>query len=182
MNKQQQILPLFLLDVFLLVGGRTRLRVFEARYKRLVSLAADGTGFIIANSNSQQCLGCLVNIINFDSGPQNMLEIDVECQAIVEISPEFSDSDKLHHVSYEIQKHWSEEQLLANQSDSGNLLQQVIKETPLLNTLYLDSVCDDLNWVLARWLEILPLKDKALFFYQISFEEAQYTVKNIIAN
>lgn len=180
MKPNEHILPLFLLDLFLLVGGRTRLRVFEPRYKRLVSLAAEKGAFVIANSNSLNCLGCKVHIINFDTGPQNMLEIDVECSAIVEISPQFSDADRLHHVAYTEQAHWSAHQLLGLDSSIAGTLQQVIYETPLLKLLYADQFKNDLNWVIARWLEILPIKHKELFFYQSSFEQAKQTVENII--
>lgn len=173
-------LPLFVLDLFLLVGGRTRLRVFEPRYIKLVRLAVQGNGFIIAQKAGQTCLASWVKVINFDQGADDILEIDVECIHIVQIYPAYTDAEHLHFVTYQAVRHWSEIKRHHVNSDYFNSLNLVIDRTPLLTSLYAQDIDEDDSWVIARWLELLPLSFKEQFFYQVSFDEALHTVKNII--
>ena len=64
-------LPIFPLSVFLLPEGMTKLRIFEPRYLKMVSIASKGQGFVIwakgdNKSISDSPWGSWVEIINFD--------------------------------------------------------------------------------------------------------------------
>ena len=64
-------LAVFPLPIFLLPGGRQRLRIFEQKYLTMVAHAAKGDGFIIATqdntkSESLSTWGTKVSIVDFN--------------------------------------------------------------------------------------------------------------------
>lgn len=90
MNNVNPTLPIFPLPVFLLPNGITRLRIFEPRYLKLVKIASTEQGFIILLQSEKPettdiTWGSWVEIINFDSGEDGVLEIDVKCKSLVKI-------------------------------------------------------------------------------------------------
>lgn len=191
MTKKTMNLPIFPLPVFLLPGGVTKLRIFEPRYLKMVSIASSGQGFIIClndknintNSNVENTpWGSRVDIINFDQGDDGVLEIDVKCKSLVVINTIEQDSDNLNFGDVSYIEHWSE---MLTDKVSGELstsLECVFEDNDGLNDLYPQKILDDSHWVLARWLEILPidLSVKNHFVINHNFQEAKEFVESII--
>ena len=95
-------LPIFPLPIFILPQGITRLRIFEARYLKMVSLAMKNQGFVIfSHDNSEKVntmkVGSWVEVINFDQGEDGILLIDVRCKCLVDIQAITQDKVNLHH-------------------------------------------------------------------------------------
>ena len=116
MNKTSVTLPIFPLPVFLLPDGVTKLRIFEPRYLKMVSLASSGQGFVIwlndssINTDDKDSImqwGSWVDIINFDKGEDGVLEIEVKCKCLVSISSIVHDKDNLHFGDVSHIDHWS---------------------------------------------------------------------------
>tara|TARA_R110001592_G_scaffold218360_9_gene472371 strand:+ start:3019 stop:3582 length:564 start_codon:yes stop_codon:yes gene_type:complete len=179
-------LPLFPLDIFLLPGGITRLRIFEARYLKMVSLAATVGGFIIScdNQTEQKLIkwGSWVEVINFDQGDDGILEIDVKCKSLVEYSTIQQDKDKLHFVDIKKFKHWSQKQSNADLLLLSGSLQSLFKNNVLLDNLYTEKLTSNPYWVVSRWLELLPIPVdiKNSFVFESSYIEAKKLINSII--
>jgi Lon protease-like protein len=191
MKKITVTLPIFPLPVFLLPGGVTKLRIFEPRYLKMVSTASSGQGFVVwlqdkkisANESSTSMpWGSWVEIINFDQGDDGILEIDVKCKSLVVIKSIVHDANNLHFGDVSRIAHWSE--IHANMAN-GHLarsLASVFAENESLNRLYPKKGLNDDHWVLARWLEILPieLNVKNAFVVCYSFNDAKAFVESVI--
>ena len=198
MNNQILHLPLFPIPTFLLPGGVIRLRIFEQRYLKLVTIAAKGQGFVLMiNSKSAEHheeksevknrvndnkWGSWVEVVNFHQGKDGVLEIDVKCSAMVKILSLTQDKDELSFGDVELLSHWSEHAIESNTSKLYQSLKKLICEDKMLNTLYAMPTENSANWVVARWLELLPiaLNLKTRFIEQHSFEEAKNLVHSII--
>ena len=191
MSTQQLNLPVFPLNVFLLPEGIARLRIFEARYLKMVKLATKNQGFVIcvnnptAQSNSQSdgnVWGSWVDIINFDQGKDGVLEIDVKCKSLVNITDITTDADKLHFGNVTPFEHWPTAQAALSISELSASLSHVIKNNNMLSELYPDVQINNPNWVVARWLELLPIDHEAknLFIDKHSFAQAKDLVQSII--
>ena len=182
-------LPVFPLPVFLLPKGVTKLRIFEKRYLKMVSLASSGKGFIIwlkgqaikPNEDDMQW-GSWVEIINFDQGSDGVLEIDVMCKSLVMITNMTTDSDNLHFGNVKCTEHWSEIPADLKNAELATSLANVFEKNENLNELYPKKILNDPHWVLARWLEILPieLNVKNAFVVSYTFKEAKEFVESVI--
>lgn len=187
MNKHNLKLPVFPLPVFILPGGITRLRVFEPRYLTLVKVASKEHGFLIILTNNdaepvQNKWGSWVEIINFDKGVDGVLEIDVKCRALVKIISININNDKLQYANALQIEHWSQK-LVANVAyELSESLQHVFESNALLYELYTEKPFQNTSWVIARWIELLPisLSDKIKFFRQHNFEDVKNIVQSII--
>jgi|TARA_B100000767_G_C19690153_1_gene503644 hypothetical protein len=182
-------LPVFPLPVFLLPKGVTKLRVFEKRYLKMVSLASKGQGFVIwlkgqaiEQTPDNMQWGSWVEIINFDQGDDGVLEIDVMCKSLVMIKNMTTDTDNLHFGNVECTEHWSEMPNSVKNADLSTSLASVFKENENLNELYPQKILNNSHWVLARWLEILPieLNVKNAFVVSYTFKEAKEFVESVI--
>jgi Lon protease-like protein len=184
-------LPIFPLPVFLLPGGVTKLRIFEPRYLKMVSTASSGQGFvlwlqdknIIANESSTSMpWGSWVDIINFDQGDDGILEIDVKCKSLVVIKSIAHDENNLHFGDVSCIAHWSEIHVDMAKGKLSTSLASVFAENERLDDLYPTKGLNDSHWVLARWLEILPieLNVKNAFVVSYSFKEAKAFVESVI--
>lgn len=186
-------LPIFPLPVFLLPGGITRLRIFEQRYLKMVRIASKGSGFVIAldnenlhNVSKEQTQtyewGSWVDIVNFDEGDDGVLEIDVKCKSLVHLLSVEKDVDNLHFSTIKINPHWSQGAISEVNTPLLNILVSVLEQSPLLKSLYKNDMTANTNWVIARWLEILPisLEVKVLFSKSDSFQTAQEFVHSIV--
>ena len=180
-------LPIFPLPVFLLPQGLTRLRIFEKRYLRMVAHAMKHEGFVIlaydkAESVSDMPTGSWVEIVNFDQGDDGVLLIDVRCKCLVDISAMTQDQDKLHHGDVSVKAHWSSsgEDEVADQLAQS--LSKAFDENMELNALYPTPYFTQGSWVVARWLELLPVNidEKRLFVESGSFDAAKEFVQSII--
>ncbi|MBU2872115.1 LON peptidase substrate-binding domain-containing protein [Colwellia sp. E2M01] len=195
MNTVETKLPIFPLPVFLLPEGITRLRIFEQRYLKMVKLASQGQGFVIwlTTQDSEKPLikwGSWVEIINFDQGADGVLEIDVKCKSLVEILSLDKDADNLHFGKVSKIPHWSQHNNIITEATKQsslhkNLLESlhaVLAQEQHLSQLYTDENKQDTPWVIARWLELLPvnLSVKSRFVAIHSFEDAKHFVESII--
>ena len=188
-------LPIFPLPVFLLPGGITRLRIFEQRYLKMIQIASKGSGFVIvsnkANSNKESTektqddeWGSWVDIINFDQGDDGVLEVDVKCKNLVQLLSIDTDEDNLHFGDVKISSHWSQSDIKTENVPLFHSLVSVFEQSPLLESLYKDEMTANTHWVIARWLEILPinLEVKTLFSKDDSFQTAQEFVRSIVSS
>lgn len=179
-------LPMFPLNIFLLVGGVTRLRIFEPRYLKMVGLASSLGGFIISSNeqdDDQPRWGSWVEIINFDKGDDGVLEIDVKCKSLGHVFNIEQDIDKLQFADISVFEHWSEGDSDDNALFLSESLSLLFKSNVLLNELYQEKLIENGDWVVSRWLELLPIPFdiKNKFIYNSSFVEAENLVNAIIS-
>jgi Lon protease-like protein len=180
-------LPVFPLSIFLLPQGVTRLRIFEARYLKMVSLAMKNNGFVLlpnvkAYKPNAVATGSWVEIINFDQGDDGLLLIDVRCKCLVDISVMKQDKEQLHHADVSRREHWPELSVDENSEKMATSLKQVFSDNSELELLYVDKYFQQANWVIARWLELIPveLDEKLAFTEQDSFQHAMQFIQSII--
>jgi Lon protease-like protein len=182
-------LPIFPLPIFLLPEGVTKIRIFEPRYLKMVSIASKEGGFIILaergnGSSSNYAWGSWVEIINFDKGSDGILEIDVKCKSLVEINDVETDNDNLFFGDAKPIEHWSQTDTEMNITliELSKSLEDVFDNNDTLNELYQHKAISTPSWVIARWLELLPinLDIKATFVVEHNFEEAKEFVKSVI--
>ncbi|WP_286235174.1 LON peptidase substrate-binding domain-containing protein [Thalassotalea sediminis] len=180
-------LPIFPLPVFLLPQGITRLRIFEQRYLNMVKLATKEQGFAIMSTancvrKNEDNWASWVEIINFDQDEHGVLIIDVKCKKLVALSELIIDKDNLHHSSVIQIDHWPERDHDDETSNLSMSLLKVFEENKLLSDMYQSCFNDNANWVIARWLELLPIniEDKMMFANEHSFNAAKQFVQNIV--
>jgi Lon protease-like protein len=188
-------LPIFPLPVFLLPNGITRLRIFEPRYLKMVKIATKDQGFVITPSvndtnSSNTIWGSWVEIINFDQGNDGVLEIEVKSKYLVEIDSLEKDKDNLLFGNTSILEHWSQQKKLLEPliESSHNIkklstsLDTLFKNEMTLGNLYQEKAFDDGYWVVARWLELLPLaiSIKTTFISKNSYLDAKKFIQSII--
>lgn len=186
-------LPIFPLPVFLLPGGITRLRIFEQRYLKMIQIASKGSGFVIVSTKTHvdkestvttqdNEWGSWVDIVNFDQGDDGVLEVDVKCKNLVELLSIDKDEDNLHFSDVKITPHWSHIDTETENIALFHSLVSVFEQSPLLDRLYKNDMTANTHWVIARWLEILPvsLEVKTLLSKSDSFQTAQDFVHSIV--
>lgn len=180
-------LPIFPLPIFILPQGITRLRIFEARYLKMVSLAMKNQGFVILSNDKDDKsnashVGSWVEIINFEQSGDGILLIDVHCKCLVDIQSISQDSMKLHHGDVAPIAHWSEVNLDETTSDLSTSLSKLFSENNELNDLYQKQCFSSGDWVVARWIELIPLKlsEKKIFVAQDSYSQAKQLLQRII--
>lgn len=180
-------MPIFELSVFLLPQGRARLNIFEPRYLHMVSVAAKANGFAIVLNEfigQPKMIGSWVDIIDFNTSEQGVLVIDVKCKALVSFTSiyTYKDERNLLWASYTPLDHWP---ALAHNPLTkifSQLLDTLFHQYESLSGIYHQEFIDTPNWVMSRWLELLPLetKDKMLFFEQHSDEKAQIFLGDLL--
>jgi Lon protease-like protein len=180
-------LPIFPLPVFLLPDGITRLRIFEARYLKMVKIATRGQGFVIwlnpkDAKKTMHEWGSWVEVVNFNQGKDGVLEIDVKCKTLVDIHSIEKDVDNLHFGTVCETSHWSQDIDDNPVYELGDSLEEVLVNDSMLNELYPQRYAQNTNWVVARWLEILPvnLAVKSAFVNVYDYDEAKHFVQSII--
>lgn len=175
-------LPIFPLSVFLLPGGITRLRIFEPKYLTMVSLSSQLGGFILCKENNGFHWGSWVEIINFNQDSHGVLEIDIQCKALVKITSTYSDDSKLTFAEAHTFEHWSTNQSSNASAELTDSLNDVIEKHALLKTLYQNNLSDNPYWVVSRWLELLPIdyNTKSRFIDDSTYAEAKQLVHSVI--
>ena len=170
---------IFPLPIVLYPNGVTRLRIFEQRYIRMVKEASGDVGFVISlfdpqDPNKLSDIGSFVKIIDFDQLDDGTLGIDVKSEALVSIGAFYQEQDKLHKAQVMEIDHWSKQPFNQKIEDLAARLESVFKENPQAKELYQQPKMENANWVVARWLEILPLNPglKAMFYHPNSFDQA----------
>ena len=161
-------LALFPLPVFLLPGGKTRLRIFEPRYLRLVSESLlHGNGFVIClsiDNNEFYPIASRVQIYDFAKDDQGVLTIDVEAIDRVEIGPFTLQADGLKQAEITLLPHWKAHQLTASQQYMATILRGYLTDHPLYSNNLQEIDFKNLTWVCQRWLELLPLDDSKKYW------------------
>jgi Lon protease-like protein len=180
-------LPLFPLPIFLLPDGITRLRIFEQRYLKMVRIASKENGFVILLNDASKDLpevrwASWVDIINFDQDDDGTLIIDVKCKSLVTVNAINIDEDNLSYADVSSVSHWP----LTNHDDITTALSlsltKVFEQNKELRDLYQNNVSENANWVIARWLELLPveLRIKDSLTASNSLEQAKELIHSII--
>lgn len=157
---------IFPLPIFILPQGYTRLRIFEPRYLTMVKNALKTEqGFVLCTFEHDtpfniSAQGCLMDIIDFDQDPNGSLLIDVFASQSVQINDVYQDEHELRFGLISLCKtpYW-----YASGTDIENnqrlqiTLMEVFASNANLRDLYKTTEFDNLAWVVARWLEILPI-------------------------
>lgn len=163
-----QTIPLFPLSAHILPGGRMPLRIFEQRYIRMVRDACDnGTGFGICMRNAKgdpaqyqhiYQIGTFVRVVDFDWLKEEMLGITVQGEFCFEIDSVETENDGLKigqvkPVSLFERPDWNPQaKTMAKQ------LQEIFSQYADISALYDQPSFDDPQWVVSRWLELLPIQ------------------------
>lgn len=158
---------IFPLPVFILPSGYTRLRIFEPRYLDMVKEALKAEhGFVLCQYDVESYLnvpqyGCLVDIIDFSQDEQGQLLIDVAAKSVVKISDVSQNKQQLRYGQLNATEDifWFQQprQLTDKDKCLQMALEQLFASNVQLNELYRETHFDELNWVVARWLELLPI-------------------------
>ena len=187
--------PIFPLQVFLLPEGITRLKIFERRYQKLVSLASKQQGFVIYSGDKNtlkvkvntdvsenQLWGSWVEIINFGQNQLGQLEIDVKCKSLVRLVNIRESQDGFYCANIKPFHHWSQNNTKQRCEYLTNSLHDAFLNSTSLQPLYANSISSNACWVVARWLELLPVKMdiKQQFIEQLNFDVATEFVENIV--
>lgn len=167
MSEQSVSIPLFPLSSHVLPGGRLSLRIFEARYLRMVKEACrQDTGFGICMlkqglAGNEHCpilpIGTYVKVVDFDLLQDGILGIRVEGQGLFYMDDFITQKDGLRIG----QCHWLD-MWQANLPEES--ISPLVKKLKLafsryqeLAELYEQPRFDDPQWVVSRWLELLPV-------------------------
>lgn len=159
-------LPLFPLSAPVLPGGRLPLRIFEARYLRMVKEACrsgDGFGMCMVNPRAGNTLrnmfaiGTWVTVIDFEQLADGLLGITVEGQASFSIDQLWQEADGLRFGTVRYRQPWPPLQLGAAASELRDQLGELYRQHDHLARLYPEPLPEDANWLCLRWLELLPL-------------------------
>lgn len=186
MNISKQ-LAVFPLPIFLLPNGRTKLRIFEPKYIRMVKESAGKDGFVISLSQEAEPFntanwGAWVSVIDFEPLPGGLLGITVEAKSLVNLTDLFLEQDDLLKATISERAHWSQQQTNVTNKDIVQAYEDLLEQQPLLQGLYPNIPQANIQWTVSRWLEILPLSfdsRKKLSHFN-SFELALDTVKTIL--
>ena len=188
-NTDNTLYPIFPLSVFILPGGKARLRIFEAKYLKMLSLISTHQKFVIqldqrSSFVNKKSWGSLVEIKDFNQGEDRVLEIDVECTTLVHCSPVNKYENDLMLTTINPFKHWSQ-YALDNKPLSielSNTLNEIMNNDAMLNQLYPHRALKNIHWVIARWIELLPVKAsmKSHFISANSFTKANQFVESVI--
>jgi hypothetical protein len=93
-----------------------------------------------------------------------------------------ADSDNLHFGDVTLLKHWSQETGGNISHELSIILQQVFEDNTLLSRLYPNKSMSSASWVIARWLEILPVNVavKSTFIDEHDLEETKAFIQSIV--
>lgn len=160
-------IKLFPLRSVVLPEGKMRLRIFEPRYKRMVTeclknetgfgvcLISASAGAIPSNVSS---IGTYVSIVDFESLEDGMLGVTVSGIRKFQIHHVESEEDGLRQAQVSWIESWPPTDLSDEDQFLGERLQHVYEKFPQIGDLYLHRFFDDATWVSQRWLEVLPLE------------------------
>lgn len=163
--KMKQIM-LFPLRSVVLPEGKMRLRIFEPRYKRMVTECLkreSGFGVCLISSDAGavpknvSAVGTFVSIVDFETLDDGMLGITVSGIKKFRVKHVEADDDGLRQATVDWLEGWDTAELSDENQFLGERLQDVYKKFPQIGELYLHRFFDDAAWVSQRWLEVLPL-------------------------
>jgi Lon protease-like protein len=120
-----QCLPVFPLPIFLLCGGRQRLRIFEPKYLSMIARATEQGGFVIGmfKKNNHFLVpnwGVHVEVVDFDTEKSGILTVDVLATRMVSLSDMYHQKDGLLIAQTKTKPHWSDACLPDRSSNRGS--------------------------------------------------------------
>lgn len=167
------VIPLFPLSMCLLPHGFSQLRIFEPRYKRLVteSLKSNsGFGLCMLHDDKKHMLpiGTLCKIIDFETLDDGLLGISIQGEKKFHLKDFTIEDDGLKRGTIEIIDDWptsiiniaESKKVSPNQTTEKMLsdtLREILNQYPEHLAQYQNEHFDDISWVCQRWLEIIPL-------------------------
>lgn len=187
--KAPKQMPVFPLPIFLLPGGRTRLRIFEPRYVRMVKETVGANGFVLSYLQKEKEFassdwGAWVSIIDFETLPDGMLGITVEAKQLVYLKDFYYQEDRLLNATVTPKPHWQQSQVSedAEFEQIKRTYNELLEQQAQLAELYPEPKLDEPQWLVARWLEVLPLNSEIRhkLTQSDSFEFAIDTIETII--
>ena len=158
-------IPLFPLNVVLFPGGPLPLRIFEPRYIDMVSdCLKNNTGIgVVLISNGQEVddaaethdVGTLCGISYWNRRQDGLLGITLTGEQRFRILSRQVQHDKLIRAEVELIDHMPALQMSDQHQHLVNMLQKIISQLdPPFTTMPVQY--DDLDWVTARLIEIMP--------------------------
>ncbi len=160
---------LFPLESIVLPEGKMKLRIFEPRYKRMVSECGKqgkGFGICLFDSKARECVnplseyGCYVRIVDFESLNDGLLGITISGMKRFKIHNIRKEYDNLRIASVEWVPNWDYVELDRKYQFMAEKLQEIYRKFPEIGDLYQQRFLDDLSWVTQRWLELIPLSNQ----------------------
>ncbi|MDE1314813.1 LON peptidase substrate-binding domain-containing protein [Vibrio aestuarianus] len=173
-------LMLFPLASVVLPEGKMKLRIFELRYKRMVTKCCqtDSTFGICLFDNKAKNkssylseFGILVKIVDFEALDDGLLGITVLGIKRFKITNLRTEFDGLRVAQVSSLPNWSVRELQKHEFYLSEQLQKVYKQFPKLAEMYPLCFFDDASWVAQRWLELLPLSNQQ-FDYLMQQQDA----------
>ncbi|GGP43950.1 peptidase S16 [Shewanella algicola] len=172
------IIPIFPLPICLLPQGYTQLRIFESRYKRLVSeslKSGQGFGLCMLADDKKTILpiGTLTEIIDFETLDDGLLGISVQGKQTFSINKIDVEHDGLKRADVTLIDSWPSDLIeaqvvqphikpLERKKDQflSKTLKQLLQQYPQHLAHYSEDNFNDIAWVCQRWLEVIPLSAK----------------------
>lgn len=154
-------LPLFPLRLYVLPGGVSKLRIFEPRYTRLVTLAmssGNGFGLCMKDGDSLCHFGTRVEITDFEQLPDGLLGITIKGVEKFVINNHWQEKDGLRFGEVSLIKNWAPSSARFIDRHIANSLEALFEEYPDYAENYPEPDFTNMAWVCQRWLEILPLE------------------------
>lgn len=168
------IIPIFPLPICILPQGYSQLRIFEARYKRLVTESLKtgvGFGLCMLSDNKKEILpiGTLCKIIDFETLNDGLLGISIRGEQKFIIKDVSVEHDGLKRATVALIEDWPESQINALNAKSkpdklqqrdkilSDTLKDILREYPAHLAHYQQENFQDISWVCQRWLEIIPI-------------------------
>ena len=182
-------LGIFPLPIFILPGGKLKLRIFEPKYIRLVKESFSSNGFVLSMYNDETTfnsadVGMIVEIVNFDTLKDGLLSIDVQAKGFMKLSNMYLEPDGLLKADTQPINHWSNDTKydpLHKDDEITQFLNQAFNNSEQLNTLYCETNFEDKVWVCARILEILPITTQnKVKLSTLNFEQCENFLHTVI--
>lgn len=182
--RQLAVIPL---PLFILPNGIQRLRIYEPRYLSMIAQAGERGGFVIARFDNELAFnvpnwGTRVEVIDFHAGKDGILVVDVKAMHLVSLNNMVYRDDNLLLADTCYKPHWDRLSIDSSSMALGRLLEQLFEDNDALGQLYGTTHFDRLDWVCARFLEILPLSlnEKEKFIHPSSFEQLTVFLHSLI--
>jgi len=143
------------------------LRIFEPRYVRMVKEAcAENKGFVMCmlNANGDKSanehihkIGTYATVVDFDMLDDGLLGIKVAGSHLVEVEDIAVEHDELRTGVCNPIDSWNCDLSTQQIAPMDERLKEIFGNYEELASLYDEPKFDSPNWVLNRWLELLPV-------------------------
>ncbi|TKB56555.1 LON peptidase substrate-binding domain-containing protein [Ferrimonas aestuarii] len=181
-------LPLFPLNAHVFPGGKLSLRIFEARYLRMIKERAGkepcfAMGMLEDREGGAEVLpwATQVRMVDFSQLEDGLLGIVVEGVQWLHIEDITTDDDGLRWADCKPVSIWSEPNHEQDASINSALL-SLFGQYPELGKLYPEAAGQSMDWSLQRWLEVLPIDagNKVSLLNQLNSKPAFEFVNNLL--